>query len=206
MSEGSRPYDRRFPPPGPSSSPESTSTLIERARAGDQQAMERLFDRHRKPLQRWASGRLPQWARDICDTDDLVQETLFRTFRRIGEFEPRHAGALQGYLRQAVLNRIREELRRKARHPDAVSLDDCEADRAESPLALAIGSEAVESYEQALARLKPDEREVIIARVEMGYTYEEISEVLDKPTADAARKAAQRALVRLAQEMKRDGA
>jgi RNA polymerase sigma-70 factor (ECF subfamily) len=79
-------------------------------------------------------------------------------------------------------------------------------DSAESPLEQAIGREAVERYEEALARLKAEEREAIIARVEMGYTYEELAEALDKPTPDAARKAAQRALVRLAEEMKRGGA
>ena len=42
-----------------------------------------------------------------------------------------------------------------------------------------------------------------VARVEMGYNYEELAEVLGKPTPDAARKAAQRVLVRLAEEMKR---
>jgi hypothetical protein len=54
---------------------ETTFHLIERARAGDQEALERLFARHLKPLQRWARGRLPKWARDLADTDDLVQET-----------------------------------------------------------------------------------------------------------------------------------
>jgi len=44
---------------------------------------------------------------------------------------------------------------------------------------------------------------VIIARVEMGYTFEELAETLGKPTAEAARKAAHRALVRLAEEMQR---
>jgi DNA-directed RNA polymerase specialized sigma24 family protein len=39
----------------------------------------------------------------------------------------------------------------------------------------------------------------------MGYSYEEMADVLGKPTADAARKAAQRALVRLVEEMNRDG-
>ena len=185
---------------------ESTFSLIERARAGDSEALERLFARYRKPLQRWASGRLPQWARDISDTEDLVQETLLQTFKRIGDFEPRRVGALQAYLRQAVLNRIREELRRKGRRPPTTDLDDIEAHSAESPLEQAIGHEAVERYEEALTRLKPEEREAIIARVEMGYTYEELAEAIGKPTPDAARKAAQRALVRLAEELKRGGA
>ena len=39
----------------------------------------------------------------------------------------------------------------------------------------------------------------------MGYSYEELAGALDKPTPDAARKAAQRALVHLAEEMKRGG-
>jgi len=190
---------------GSSSGGESTLSLIERARAGDAEALERLFTRLRRPLRRWASGRLPAWARDISDTEDLVQETLLKTFGKIGDFEPRGVGALQAYLRQAVLNRIRDELRRKGRRPHATDLGDIEVDSAESPLEQAIGREAVERYEQALARLKPEEREAIIGRVEMGYTYEELAEALGKPTPDAARKAAQRALVRLAEELKRAG-
>lgn len=207
MAEGNRSSEGR---PGDSAGAardvESTFSLIVRARAGDSEALDLLFARHRKPLQRWASGRLPMWARDIADTEDLVQETLFQTFKRIGDFEPRRVGALQAYLRQAVLNRIREELRRKGRKPDATDLDDIQVDSGQSPLEQAIGREAVDRYEEALARLKPEEREAIIARVEMGYTYEELAEALGKPTPDAARKAAQRALVRLAEEMKRGGA
>ena len=208
MADDSGPADRR-PAAGSSGASrdvESTFSLIDRARAGDAEALERLFARHQKPLQRWASGRLPKWARDISDTEDLVQETLLQTFKRIGDFEPRCVGALQAYLRQAVLNRIREELRRKGRRPEATDLDDIEIDSAESPLEQAIGREAVECYEQALARLKAEEREAIIARVEMGYSYEELAEALGKPTPDAARKAAQRALVRLAEEMKHGSA
>jgi RNA polymerase sigma-70 factor (ECF subfamily) len=182
---------------------DSTFHLIELARAGDQHALERLFARHLKPLQRWARGRLPKWARDLADTDDLVQETLVQTFKRIEHFEPRRVGALQAYLRQAVLNRVRNELRRKGRQPLATGLDDIEVDSADSPLEQAIGREALERYEAALERLTEEEREAIIARVEMGCSYEELAEALGKPTPDAARKAARRALLRLAEEMTR---
>ena len=188
------------------SDPESTFHLLDRARAGDQEALDRLFARHLKPLQRWASGRLPRWARDLADTDDLVQHTLLHTFRTIQDFQPRHVGALQAYLRQAVLNRIRDELRRNRRQPPNTELDEVQLASRDSPLEEAIGREAVERYERALARLKPEEREAIIAKVEMGYSYVELAETLGKPTPDAARKAAQRALVRLAEEMKHEGA
>lgn len=181
---------------------DSTFELIERARSGDQDALDRLFARHLRPLQRWASGRLPQWARGLADTDDLVQDTLLQTFKRIDAFEPRRVGALQAYLRQAVLNRLRDELRRKGRQPPTVELDGVDVAGTGSPLEEAIGQEAVEQYERALQRLTPEEREAIIGRVELGLDYDDLAEALGKPTPDAARKAAQRALVRLAQEMK----
>jgi RNA polymerase sigma-70 factor (ECF subfamily) len=188
-----------MPPPG---EVESTGQLIERARTGDAQAIARLCELHLKPLQRWASGRLPRWARSLTDTDDLVQDTLIQTFRRIDVFEPRRAGALQAYLRQAVMNRIRDEVRKSVRRPQhALAAED--ADPAASPLEQAIGREAVERYERALATLEPREREAIIGRVEMGYSYQELADALGKPSAEAARKAAERALVRLAEEMRR---
>src|SRR5688500_11969324 len=179
---------------------DSTINLLERARQGDAEALDRLFARHLKPLQRWASGRLPRWARDLADTDDLVQHTLLQTFKTIHDFQPRQVGALQAYLRQAVLNRIRDELRRKSRRPQSTNLDEVQLVSAESPLEETIGHEAVERYERALARLKPDERQAIIARVELGCSYQELAEALGRPSPDAARKAAQRALLRLAEE------
>jgi RNA polymerase sigma factor (sigma-70 family) len=183
---------------------ESTFELIEKARDGDPAALDRLFARHLGPLQRWASGRLPKWARGLADTDDLVQDTLLQTFKRIGDFEARGVGALQAYLRQAVVNRVRDELRKKGRRPDSTDLEGLEIEAGLSPLEEAIGRESVARYERALATLRVEDREAIIGRVEMGYSYEELADVLGKPTSEAARKAARRALVRLTQEMDRD--
>lgn len=182
---------------------DSTVDLIERIRGGDRDALERLMARHVGPLRRWVSGRLPRWARDLADTDDLVQDTLLRTFQKIGGFEHRGVGALQAYLRQAVLNRVRDELRHKARSPVMVDGGELSLEAAGSPLEEAMGREALERYDAALSRLTPEEREAIIGRVEMEYSYAELAEMLGKPSADAARKAARRALLRLAAEMKR---
>ena len=178
-----------------------SSSLLELAQRGDQAALETLVARYRPRLARWASGRLPRWARDIADTQDLVQETLFQTFKRIESFEPRGDGALQAYLRQGVLNRIREELRRAKRKPEKVDLDSQAENDGWSPLEEAIGQEAVERYERALAELRIEDREVIVARVELGYTNSEIAALLNKPSPNAARMALQRALVRLARQM-----
>jgi len=179
----------------------SSLTLLERARAGDRVALESLIARYLPRLQRWASGRLPPWARDMAETQDLVQEALFQTFKRIERFEPRGEGALHAYLRQAILNRIREELRRAKRRPPRSELDSAAEHDGRSPLEEAIGREAIERYERALARLRPEDRELVVARIELGYTNREIAELLDKPTPNAARMATERAIVRLAKEM-----
>ena len=179
----------------------SSLTLLERAQAGDQAALDTLIGRYRPRLERWTTGRLPRWARDIADTQDLVQETLFQTFKRIEKFENRGDGALQAYLRHAILNRIREELRRWKKRPHRVDFDSQAEDDDRSPLEEAIGREALERYERALAALRPEDRELIVARVELGYTNQEIADLLNKPSANAARMALERAIVRLAKEM-----
>ncbi len=189
--------------PDEARSPETTFRLLERVRAGDEAALEALFARYVGPLRRWASGRLPPWARDMADTQDLVQETLLRAFKRIEAFDPRGEGALQAYLRQALMNRIRDELRRFDRRGQAAPLDPRLVDGAASPLEAAIGRQATERYERALERLNASDREAIIARVELGCSYDELAVALGKPSAEAARKAAQRAMIKLAAEMKR---
>jgi RNA polymerase sigma-70 factor (ECF subfamily) len=180
----------------------SSLTLLARAQAGDRAALESLIARYLPRLQRWASGRLPRWARDMADTQDLVQETLFQTFQRIERFEVRGEGALYAYLRQGLLNRIRDELRRAKRRPATSEIDSQAPDRGRSPLEDAIGYEAIERYERALATLRPEDREAVVARIELGYTNEEIAALLAKPTPNAARMAVERAIVRLAKAMR----
>ena len=76
-------------------------------------------------------------------------------------------------------------------------------DPSPSPLEETIGGQTIDRYEQALGQLRPEEREVIVSRVEMGLSYEELAVALHKPSPDAARKAARRALIRLARAMDR---
>lgn len=189
------------PPQGEPAPRQSSLTLLERARAGDRAALDALIARYLPRMQRWASGRLPLWARDLADTQDLVQESVLQVFRKLDTFEVRGEGALHAYLRQAILNRIREELRRANRRPPRSDLDSQAPDDGQSPLDQAIGQEAVERYERALATLRGEDREAIVARIELGYTNHEIAELLGKPSANAARMAVERAIVRLAKAM-----
>jgi len=179
---------------------ESTFALIRRAQSGDLAALDTLCGRYLPRMQRWAHGRLPSWSRGLVDTHDLVQDTLLQVSQRIQTFEPRHEGAFQAYVRQALLNRIRDEIRR-GRGKVFEPIEPMHPDPCPSPLEAAIGTELLDRYESALQRLKPDDRELIVAHVEIGMTWNEIAEAFDKNSTAAARMAVTRALVRLAREM-----
>jgi RNA polymerase sigma factor (sigma-70 family) len=182
---------------------ESSVELLRRIKAGEHEAIERLLQRHVGPLRRWAHGRLPPWARDLSDTQDVVQDALIKALRQLGSFEPTGPGALHKYLRQAVWRRILDEIRRVKRRPLATELDEEYAGDGPSPLEKAIGREALGSYKQALMQLREEDRELIIARVEGHASYEELAAIFDKPTAAAARIALRRALAKLAVHMQR---
>jgi RNA polymerase sigma-70 factor (ECF subfamily) len=182
-------------------SPETTIELLELAKGGDPQALDRLLERCVPALRRWAHGRLPASARGMNDTADIVQDTIISAMRRLEAFESRHQGALQAYLRQAVMNRIRDIIRQHKRRPEISGLSEGIEDEATSPLEAAIGAENLERYEAALQRLKPADREAIIGRLEMLYGYDELATVLGRPSASAARMAVTRAMKRLAEEM-----
>ena len=165
-------------------------------------ALDRLFKRYLPSLHRWAHGRIPRWARNSVDTADVVQETVLQTIRNLGSFEPQREGALLGYLRRSLLNRIRDRFRYAARHPAPAELTDTSADGGASPLELAINEEDRRRYEDALTRLMPGDREAIVGRIELGYSYEQLALILKKPTPGAARVAVRRALLRLSDEMR----
>jgi RNA polymerase sigma-70 factor (ECF subfamily) len=175
--------------------------LLRRAQEGDAAALDDLCSRYLAPLRRWASGRLPARARDYVDTDDLVQETMMRALTHVEGFEPRHPGAMQAYLRRAVLNRLRDELRRVARRPSPAELNSDLAAAGPSPLENAIGGDALARYEAALLRLSDEERAAVVARVEMRASYAQIAADCGKSSPDAARMMVSRALLRLAEEM-----
>jgi RNA polymerase sigma-70 factor (ECF subfamily) len=182
-------------------SPETTIELLELAKGGDPEALGRLLERCVPALRRWAHGRLPPTARSLNDTADIVQDTVISAMRHLEAFESRHQGALQAYLRRAVMNRIRDVIRHQKRRPEVAGVSEELQDEATSPLEAAIGAENLERYESALERLKPPDREAIIGRLEMLYSYDELATVLNRPTAAAARMAVTRAMKRLAEEM-----
>jgi len=181
---------------------ETTATLLTLIRAGDAAARERLLSRMYKPLLRFAHGRLPTRARDLTDTEDLVQVAFLRSLDHIEEFDSRREGAFLAYLRSILMNLVRDEARRVARRPDQEGLPEDLPARDPSPLEEAVGRDALDRYDAALDGLRDEQREAVVLRVEMGYTYAQIAEAMNLASTASARMMVTRAIVRLSRSMR----
>jgi len=182
---------------GPEGSLETTQELLHLVKRGDEQALNRLVAVYTPLLRRWGRGRLPRGARDLSDTEDLVQVTMTRVLRRIDDFDPRHPGAFLAYLRRAFLNTMRNEIRRASRAPQGDPVADELHDHRPSVLEEAIGRDALDRYEEALDGLTDEQRAAVILRVEFGLRHAEIAEHLGSPSANAARMLVSRGILRL---------
>lgn len=179
---------------------DDTQQLLHRIRAGDAHARERLLARYLPMLRRWAHGRLPLHARDLGDTDDLVQATLLRTLGQLDRFEYEGGGCFLGYLRHVLLNVLRNEIRRSGVHAGAPLPDEIADDAAASPLEATIGRERLRRYEAALAALPRRSQELLVMRIEFGLDYEDIADETGL-SRDAIRMAIKRAVTELAKRM-----
>ncbi len=177
---------------------DSTLSLLERLRAGDQSARDSLLARYLPALSAWAHGRLPYSARGLADTDDLVQVSLLGALKHLDHFEYRHDGAFLAYLRRILLNAIRGEIRRSTRRRTDTGLSDSVPDLGASVVDWVAGRQTMERYELALTELGEDQRVAVILRLEFDYTYAQVAEALGRPSEDAARMYVTRAIAQLA--------
>lgn len=192
-------------PDVPAPPQEATISLIRRVRDGDAQAQDQLLRRFLPVLRRWARGRLPKRVRDLQETEDIVQVALLNSLRRIDHFASETPGAFLLYLRTALLNEIRDEIRRHRRRPEFQEIDG-DLDRLETaaPVAELAGSDSFAAYQHALATLPKRQQELLLMRIEFGMSYAEIAaEVGGKP--DAARMMIGRSIAMLAQALKESG-
>ena len=179
----------------------SERRLLERARRGSRAALDTLFTRYASWLRVWARGRLPRWVRGALDTSDLVQDALHHTFARLRWFESKHASALRAYLRRAVENRVRDELRRAVYRRARDSIMPADPVRpfedAAPQFEQLMDAETWGRYLEGLKHLTARDRRLIVGRAELGYNYRQLALIESMPSADAARKATRRAVVRL---------
>lgn len=178
-----------------------TTELLTRAKQGDRQAVDALMTRYRPRLVRWATGRLPAYARSLNDTGDLVQDTLMRVLEGLEGIEVRGPTGFQAYVRQAVLNRIRDQIRWARRRPGPDGVPENLADRTPSPVEMAIGADVLDRFERAMQTLSEEDQEILHLRIELDFDYPEIAAMTGRPSVGATRMASLRALRRLAKAM-----
>jgi len=166
--------------------------------------MNELMSRYLPRLERWASGRLPRYARSLLDTGDLVQETLLRVVQGLRQLDAHGLGFFQAYVRQAVLNRIRDQIRWARRRAGSTEVPETLPAAGPSPLENAIGADVLERYERALETLSEDERQFVHLRIELDFGYDEIAAVMGRSSRDAARMSVRRALAKVAEIMGRE--
>ena len=177
----------------------SSERLLDDIRHGSRASIDALFERYRSWLRGWARGRLPPWVRGSIDTSDLVQDALHRTFSRLERFEPKHANALRIYLRRAVENQIRDELRRAVRRRASIAPDEVVrlSDDGAPQHRQLVDDETWGRYLSGLKRLTPRDRRLIVGHAELEYSYRQLALIEDMPSPDAARMALRRAMIRL---------
>lgn len=128
--------------------------LIDRAVRGDVAAFEALVEPHLPPLYRLATAMVGS-----DEARDVTQETLVSAWRELRKLK--QPNRLESWLRSILMNRARNTLRTRKRHP-AVSFEPMLGHgRAlvEEPIAGLHGRWAVE---EALQTLRPDERAVLV--------------------------------------------
>jgi RNA polymerase sigma-70 factor (ECF subfamily) len=159
---------------------DADSALLERARAGDAEAVEALLERHEAQVYRFGM----RMCRDPEDARDVLQETLLSAARGLRDF--RGAASLSTWLYTIARSFCIKQRRRSKFAPDeARPIDSDElaagrqlADPAPSPAEALAGKQVEHVLELAIRSLEPLYREVLVLRDVEGLTAPEVAEVL----------------------------
>jgi RNA polymerase sigma-70 factor (subfamily 1) len=181
--------------------------LARRAKDGDDEAFEALFQRHAPALRRRIQRRLPPLVRRKIDEQDVIQMAYLGVHRGLRSFEPKGDGSFRAWLDQIVEHKILYVVRQ---YVDAAKRgidreqtgsfhqrSHAAHGREPSPSGVAVAGELRERIEGALARLPDHYREVIHLVQREGLTLAEAGQRMGRTTAATA-KLYGRALAKLA--------
>lgn len=140
---------------------------VDRALAGDHQAFARLYDRY--------AGAALRLSTAITGNPDLaadaVQEAFLRVYRKGARF--RREESFEPWFFRIVINESRRALRRQPGHSPLTGGERAASFTEETDLSIAV--------EQALNRLSPEHRAVLVLRFLLDRSEKEIGEILDRP-------------------------
>lgn len=162
---------------------EEDARIVRGLRAGIEEAYEELIDRFQQPVY----GMVYRLLDNPSDAADVVQDVFLKVFRNIHSF--REQSSLRTWIYRIAVNEAHNQRRWFSRHcrrevpleresDDDTQKFDVTADHAPSPFHLALDGENRMLIEQALARVKPAFRMVVVLRDIENLSYEEIAEIL----------------------------
>lgn len=194
-----------------------SSRLLNRAKAGSEEARGALFEHHRNYLELLACVELGRRLKTKVDPSDIVQETFLEAHRGFdgfrGRSRPEFAAWLRTILGRRIARVVRRYLRNQGRDVRREEMLDLALEK--SSMALERGLGAVQlspsgdaaKREQgillanALAQLPPDYRDAVVLRNFEGLSFSEVGERMGR-SVDSVQKLWVRALTRLRSELK----
>ncbi len=171
-------------------------TLIERAIAGDGEALSHLLCRCHGELQRRIAGRIATIHRGAFDEEDAIQVTYIEAFMRFEQVGARDLKSFMAWLTAVARNNIRDAVRalerdkRPPRHKQIQASDDSYVDlmaslgrSATTPSRHAARTEAREILETALGKLPPDYEQVVRLYDLQGLSAPQIANEMERSAA-----------------------
>jgi RNA polymerase sigma-70 factor (ECF subfamily) len=175
---------------------ETISGLLARARAGDRQALDRLFEVCRNYVTIVARAQVESWLQAKFDPSDLVQQTMLEAYRGFGGFHGATGAEWMVWLRRILARNAIDLARhygatdkRQVRREASLSAPagaESEArpfepvDRQDSPSQQLLLHERELLLADALSRLDADYREVILLRNLQGLPFDEVAQRMER--------------------------
>ncbi|HZN40525.1 MAG TPA: sigma-70 family RNA polymerase sigma factor [Planctomycetota bacterium] len=192
--------------------------LVRKAQTGDDDSLNRLFDRYYDRVRRSVHARLGGQLRQRLETSDILQLAFAKAFQNFDRFEMRHEGSLMHWLAEYAQRQMNDAADRenadKRREPaPPLRLDDSNdgLGRVELPAPGRRPSEILAAAEDraaidaCLAKLPEHYRRVIVLRDYDGLEWLEIARVMQKNSDSAVRELHRRAVLELAHQLARRG-
>jgi RNA polymerase sigma-70 factor (ECF subfamily) len=162
-----------------------TLRLLESARAGDVTARERLYARHQGRLLAFMRSAMSASLARTVSPEDILQETLLESSRKLGEFESWGPAAFYRWL--VVIARFKISEAERARHALKRARESpLEAEPAgsqTSPSGRAMRSESAERIREALAVLPPAQADAVRLRYLEGLSVSETARRMERSGA-----------------------